>query len=478
MHKKEFSVAMSNVGDEMLQRFLLRPDGQEDLTLCLWTPSQGENRLTALLHTPVWPEPGDREVHGNVSFNSQYIERAANIAMQQKCGLALLHSHPGPGWQSMSYDDRVAESKWAGLVESLSELPFVGLTIGTDGIWSARFWQHVAGRKFKEQWCRNVRSAGEKLRVHLADRLVRRPTFRDMFKRTFAVWGKENHAALARIRFGIVGLGSVGSLVAEMLARMGLQFFVLIDYDEVQEHNLDRLVTATRKDVGRLKVDVSEKRIRESSTAASIEIRKVPYSVVEEEGYRAALDCDFIFSCVDRPRARKILNHIAYAHLIPVVDGGIAVRFKNNEFNGVDWQLQTIGPSRPCLECTGQFTSDDASTEEAGFLDDPSYLQGLATDHRFKRNENVFLFSANLASLEVMQMVELCTGVGGIHDYGIQRYRSNIGTLEYDVEKECDPNCGMEQLVAQGDRYFHLYGRDKGADLARARQGKKRSMLS
>ena len=470
MRNSEFTVAMSNVADELLQRFLLRSDGQEDLTLCLWTPSRGLGRLTALLHTPVLPEKDERQVHGNVSFNTRYMERAVQLAMEQKCGLALLHSHPGPGWQSMSYDDKVAESKWAGLVEATTELPFVGMTLGTDGVWSARFWQHVKKRKFAEQWCRNVRSAGESLRVHFADQVAPPPTFREMFKRTVVVWGKENHAKLARLRIGIVGLGSVGSLVTEILARMGMQCFVLIDFDEIQTHNLDRLVTATAKDLGRLKVDVTEERMRQSSTAASIEIAKVPYSVVEEHGYRAALDCDVIFSCVDRPRARKILNHIAYAHLIPVVDGGIAVRFRNQEFNGVDWQLQTVGPSRPCLECIGQFTSDDASTEEAGFLDDPSYLQNLPDEHGFKRNENVFLFSANLASLEVMQMVELCTGIGGIHDYGIQRFRSNIGTLEYDVEKECNPNCGMEALIAQGDRSFHLYGRDRAAESARLRQ--------
>jgi predicted dinucleotide-utilizing enzyme len=54
---------------------------------------------------------------------------------------------------------------------------------------------------------------------------------------------------LARLTVGIVGLGSVGSIVAETIARMGLERFVLIDYDEVQPHNLDRLLGAAEIDI-------------------------------------------------------------------------------------------------------------------------------------------------------------------------------------------------------------------------------------
>lgn len=470
MLETELSVAMAERLHVSLSEFLIREDRQEDLIFALWTPSKGSARLTALLHALVYPGEGDRQVHGNASFNPDYFERVCSLAVEKKCGIAFLHSHPFPGWQGMSRDDIVAEKKMASAVDALTDLPLVGLTIGSDGIWSARMWEQVAGRRYHGRWCHSVRSAGKALKVDFNESLVPKPDYRELFKRTINVWGKENHAALARLRVGIVGLGSVGSMVAETLARMGMTRFTLIDFDEVQRHNLDRLLGATEDDLRKLKIEVAERQIRRSATASCLEILPVPYSLAEQKGYLAALDCDVIFSCVDRPRARHILNHMAYGHFIPVIDGGIEVRFKKGEFSGVDWQLQTVAPGRPCLECLGTYESTDVALEQSGQLDDPSYMKGLPDNHRFKNNENVFPFSANLASLEVLQFVALATGAGGIHDFGVQRYRYWPGIVEADDEKACNDGCDCGKLEGQGDRYFLLYGSDLGAEAARKRQ--------
>lgn len=329
---------------------LIRTDEQEDLLFALWTPSEGASRFSALVHTPIFPQEGERDVHGNAAFSQNYFVRACEAAMQAGCGLAFAHSHPFPGWQGMSLDDVAAEQRMTGAVTSLTNLPLLGMTVGNDGTWSARIWTYTEGRGATRQWCASVRTVGRRLSTSFNDDLCPRPAFREQFKRTLSVWGDEAHMTLARLQFGVVGLGSVGAMVAETLARMGMQRLTLIDFDQVEPHNLDRLVTATGPDVGRLKVDVAADRVTQVHTAATIDIGRIPYSVAEEPGYRAALDCDVVFSCVDRPRARRVLDHLAYAHLIPVIDGGIAVRFRNSDFSGVDWQVQTAGPIEPA--CT------------------------------------------------------------------------------------------------------------------------------
>src|SRR3990172_2587553 len=109
--KPETSVAMPERLNEELNKYLIKSDGGEDLLFALWTPSSGSQRLTALVHTPTYPAEGDRQRHGNASFNPQYFERVCEMALKEGCGVAFLHSHIGPGWQGMSDDDIVAEQK-------------------------------------------------------------------------------------------------------------------------------------------------------------------------------------------------------------------------------------------------------------------------------------------------------------------------------------------------------------------------------
>jgi molybdopterin/thiamine biosynthesis adenylyltransferase len=444
---------------------LIRDDGNEDLTFALWNPSQGHNRYTALISEVIYPKDGDRQRHGNVSFNPQYIKRVCREASVKHCGISFIHSHPFPGWQEMSDDDIIAEKiKLSDTVEVLTGLPLIGMTVGSDGTWSGRIWHYKNYKKeFEIQWAETVRTVGKQLKISFNDNIIPKPNYSPLYKRTRAVWGQTNHENMAKMRVGIVGLGSVGSMVSENLARMGIEKFVLIDYDKVETHNLDRLVGATKKDIGTFKVQVAEKHIRNVKTASRVQIRNITKSIYEKEAYKEAIDCDILFSCVDRPRARYILNHIAYAHLIPVIDGGIQVRFDGDErkgyqFSGADWQVQTVCPERPCLQCLNVYSVSDVALEISGLLDDPSYLKGLSKDYyKTKNNENIFSFSSNLASLELFQFVSIATGSGDIDDLGIQRFRYDPGIISQYLDKSCTKNCDFVKSIAVGDKYLKVY---------------------
>jgi molybdopterin-synthase adenylyltransferase len=474
INQEEFSVAIPAALNSILANHLIRLDGQEDVAFALYKPSFGKNRFTGLVHEIILPDEEERDVHGNVDIMPEYFKRACQTAVKEKSGLVFMHSHPYPGWQGMSKPDIKTESGYAPTVLTLTNLPIIGMTVGSDQIWSARIWKYEHGSYFKN-WASTVRVVGKSLKVSFNDQLRPIPEFKEIFKRTFTFWGEKNHAHIARLRIGIIGLGSVGSIVGESLARMGIQRPVMVDFDEVQEHNLDRLLGTTRDDIGQLKIYVAKRQFEKASTASNIQILTSPSPITEEAGYRQALDCDILISCVDRPWPRHVLNHIAYNHLIPVIDGGIRVRLnpKTLLFEGAEWQLQTVGPERICLQCLGVYNPSHVNTEREGLLEDQTYMDTLPANHDLKRNENIFPLSANLASLEIMQLIKVATDIAD-PDFGTQRYVFNTGHIRLSDDHLCQEGCLFNYAIATGDTLFPSpYGFDHSANIARKRQDSK-----
>jgi molybdopterin/thiamine biosynthesis adenylyltransferase len=467
---KEGSVVLTEELHQELVQHLIRLDGQEDLCFATYAPSSGINRFTAIVTSIIMPEVGDREVHGNVTFFSKYVERALKTAKIRGEGLIFLHSHPAKGWQGMSRDDIIAEKCLSPSVYGVTQLPLLGMTLGIDEVWSARFWKkHPIKRRFYHRlWCKNVKVVGKKLSVSFIPQQKSRINPKRQI-RTISAWGEQTQKELSQLKIGIVGLGSVGSMVAEILSRMGFTKFVLIDFDRVEEKNLDRLVGVYPKDIGKPKVDVIAKSLKRSASSKKIHIDKYQFSICEEMGFRASLDCDVLFSCVDRPWPRQVLNFVAYAHLIPVIDGGIKVRTntKNTIIKGADWKTQIVGVGRTCLACLGQYETHWANLERQGLLDDSNYIEGLLDKSVVDSHENVFVFSSHLASMEVMQLLSLVIAPSGIK-LGQQIYHFVTGTVENVVMNSCEPHCFFNQILGEGDLIsVKPFGEHKVAEVAR-----------
>jgi molybdopterin/thiamine biosynthesis adenylyltransferase len=464
----EFSVAIP-YKIHMLWLRTVKNETSCSISLGLYKPSAGSVRHSAIVYKLILPKSTEANADKSWLINSQYLARVCDIAEHENSGIAVLYSNPG---ESIDFKGFLNSALLVTSVSKRLELPIVDINLSIDNSWNARAWEYENNWEKPTASC-TVRIVGKALKVSYDDVLRPLPVFKESYKRTRTVWGQDNHNKLARLRVGIVGLGSVGSMVAEALARMGIERFVLIDFDEVQEHNLDRLMGATKEDIGSLKTYVAQRQIEKSATGNILPITAVPNAITEEFGYRNALDCDVLFSCVDRPWPREVLNHIAYNHLIPVVDGGIKVRFNtdSSEFEGAEWQSAVVGPERICLNCLGQYESADAATEKSGLLEDPSYMHGLPKNHMFKVNENIFPFSMNLASLEVLQLVEMVTGIGNQEYFGTQRYCYNEGYIRVNSERKCEDSCLFHNFVGTADSIFLApIGFDYAADKAKKRQ--------
>ena len=370
--------------------------------------------------------------------------------------MAFMHNHLSDGWQGMSEPDVIAERDRIGFPSRATGLPLVGLTLGTDEAWSARFWTWD-GHKLNRSWCVKVRVVGKRLRVTYNDKLYPPPKRRQMLLRTTDTWGVARQNDLSRVRIGIVGVGSVGCMVAESLARMGMKNLVLIDPDRVERHNLDRLLYAGQADVGKFKASLAARHLRKSATAEAFQVDTHLRPLQEQSAYQAALDCDVLFSAVDRPLPKDLVNRISYAHCIPVISGGIYIENKpTGELTNALWSVTVAGPHRRCLRCDGQYTSSDVMMEQDGSLDEPSYVRASGAEQA-PTNQNVFAFSANVASFMVIEMVRLMVSEawwpdrGGKLEYSLVQNR-----LRHQVQS-CENHCSIYDLTAQGDRYSYPF---------------------
>ena len=140
------------------------------------------------------------------------------------------------------------------------------------------------------------------------------------FDRQIRLFGREGQERIEKAQVGIIGLGGLGSHVAQQLAYLGSRVFRLIDGDTIDESNLNRLIGATPDDVeaGRAKVATAERLIRSLTPDADVE--QFPESFIRDEGVALVRRCDYVFGCLDSDPARLILNEVCQAFAIPYFD--------------------------------------------------------------------------------------------------------------------------------------------------------------
>ena len=424
---------------------------QEDLCFALWRPSTGLNRKAAIVYEVILPREGDRSLTGNTSFTNEYATRAIFEARRQNAGLAFMHSHPQSGWQDLSYPDEVAERVVLAPPARVTGRPLVGMTVGTDGYWSARFWDSTSGQP-QCQWCDKVRLVGPKsYKLQFNDHMVQPAPRREALRRTYDSWGASAQQDISRMRVGIVGLGSVGCIVAETMARIGVRQITLFDPDRVEEHNLDRLLYGTVQDIGKLKVDIAKTRMELSATADMAAIKALSQSIRDRTAFKEMLDCDIILSCVDRPVARDIMNYVANAHLIPVIDCGVAItkNRKHDMMEAAHWRAHTITPYHQCLRCNRQYSTGMVSAELDGSLDNPSYISALP-EEGIPGSQNVFPFSLGVAALSVNLLMRYLIGQEWWPEVYQQDYQFQTGKITV-TNEACATQCAFRSRRAMGD---------------------------
>jgi hypothetical protein len=256
--------------------------------------------------------------------------------------------------------------------------------------------------------------------------------------------GAESEYILANTRVAIVGVGGGGSHIAQQLAHLGVGHFRLIDPDQIEASNLNRLVSASQDDVDqkRYKVRILEHAIRAVRPWASV-------TVVEKEWQKSdslLRDAHVIFGCIDGYRQRFYLERAARRYVLPYVDIGMDVVATKPGY-AVSGQLIVSLPGEPCMTCMGFLTPERLAREEEGY--------GEAGD-----NPQVVWANGVLASLAVGAFVQMmspwCSVRAGSQwlefDGNAQTVTPSL-QMKFNVKGPCTHFSGADDI---GDPFFRV----------------------
>ena len=165
----------------------------------------------------------------------------------------------------------------------------------------------------------------------------------NQFSRTQLLIGEEGISRLQKARVAVFGIGGVGGYVCEALVRSGVGAFDLIDDDKVCLTNLNRQIIATRKTVGKYKVDVMKDRMLEINPDVEVNTHKC-FFLPENAGDFPLEEYDYIVDAVDTVTAKIELIMKAQELNIPVISAMGA----GNKLDASRFQVADIYDTRVC----------------------------------------------------------------------------------------------------------------------------------
>ncbi|XP_071101076.1 ubiquitin-like modifier-activating enzyme 5 [Haliotis cracherodii] len=164
----------------------------------------------------------------------------------------------------------------------------------------------------------------------------------------------DNFEKIRDFTVAVVGVGGVGSVTAEMLARCGIGKLLLFDYDKVELANMNRLFYQPSQ-AGMSKVEAAERTLRDINPDVEFEVYNYNITTVDNfnhfverircGGLKVDTPVDLILSCVDNFEARMTINTACNEVGQTWIEAGVSE-------NAVSGHIQVIVPGETsCFAC-------------------------------------------------------------------------------------------------------------------------------
>lgn len=296
-----------------LREHLFPGDSLEAAAILVCTRFEGEHLKLLSKHLITVPYAEcERRDSDYISWPGRYLEQAIDLAESESLSIILVHSHPGGYFEFSEVDDQSDAKTIPCLIQGVAAIHGSAIMVPS-GAMRAR----VYDLKSHCTPVALVTVAGDDIKYWQGS--VPLP------EQPVVAFTSGMTATLNRLSAVVIGVSGTGSIVAEQVARLGFGEVILIDHDQLEEKNLNRILNATLQDAlaGRPKVEMFAQAINR--------IRAVPFaksinaSVLTREAVLEAAGADVIFCCVDTHQARMVADLISTTFLIPLFDVGVKI---------------------------------------------------------------------------------------------------------------------------------------------------------
>ena len=166
----------------------------------------------------------------------------------------------------------------------------------------------------------------------------------NQFSRTQLLYGEEAMQRLSSLRVAVFGIGGVGGYTVEALARSGIGALDLIDDDKVCLTNINRQILATRKTVGKYKVDVAAERVHDINPDCEVRTYKT-FFLPDIQDMFDFTDYDYVVDAIDTVTGKLAIIEKAKTAKTPVISSmGAGNKINASMFEVADIYQTSICP--------------------------------------------------------------------------------------------------------------------------------------
>lgn len=341
---------------ERLHAHLFPGDGCEAVAILLCARRAGE-RVHRLLVRKIVPVPyADCPVRKPdlVQWSTDSLPPLLEEANREGWSVVKIHGHANAYRAFSPVDDESDKELFPSVAGWFdTDVPHGSVVLLEDG--------HLLGRTVSPDGTfapmERITVVGDDVQIDFDDGGAVLPleAFTDRHARAF---GAASTRLLRKLTVAVVGISGTGSPLVEMLFRLGVGRLLLIEPEFVGEENLNRILNATRADIGRRKVDVVGDAIERAGLGT--EVVRIPKYVSDREVVEAIAEADFIIGCMDGAEGRNVLNRLGTCYLLPYIDVGVKlIADGNGTIDEVSTASHYLQPGLSTLGTRGVFTSDE-----------------------------------------------------------------------------------------------------------------------